>query len=373
MSRGLKISDLIIPDPAPTSSDDDLESSGGWSLTSSVTDYVYENGRRYPGFGPDGAYLYPNDDRENERLDLQHHVFRLLKGGDLHTIPNAQFKNAKVLDVGTGTGIWAIDFADEYPEAKIRGIDLSPTQPEWVPENVVFEIDNLEDQWNFTSKFDYIHMRMMLGSIANWPLLIKQAFENLSPGGWLESQEVLTCAYCDDGTLPPDCNWKKWEKLYVDAAREFGRPIDIAMDLKGWYEEAGFVDVVEEVVKCPLGNWPADRGQKENGRYLRTSLSEGLQALSLATFTRVLGWKADEVEALTALCRNDLNNRAYHGYFKFYFVRGRKPEEKKPVGSIGRSNKWRKYNWEESSGPSDFRSSSSTLDTLTDRRDGGNA
>ncbi|KAJ6259008.1 hypothetical protein Dda_5904 [Drechslerella dactyloides] len=262
--------------------------------------------------------------------------------------------------LGTGTGIWAIDFADEFPEARIRGVDLSPTQPEWVPENVLFEIDDLEQTWNFTSPFDYIHMRMMLGSIANWPKLIKQAYENLAPGGWLESQEVLTHAYCDDGTLPPDCNWKKWEKLYVDAARSFGRPIDIAMELKGWYEEAGFVDIVEDVVKCPLGNWPADRGQKENGRYLRTSLSEGLQALSLAVFTRVLNWKPDEVEALIALCRNDLINRSYHGYFKFYFVRGRKPFPKPiqappPAAPSQAPTQTPRYD------DFDFRSSTSTL------------
>ncbi|KAK6356503.1 hypothetical protein TWF718_000861 [Orbilia javanica] len=325
MSRGLKISDLIEADPAPTSSDEDSASFAGWSLTDSVTDYTYENGRRYPGFGTTDSYMYPNDDRESERLDLQHHLFRLMKGGDLHTIPNPKFR--KVLDVGTGTGIWAIDLADEYPEVKIRGIDLSPIQPEWVPENVIFEIDDLEQTWNFTSPFDYIHMRMMLGSIADWPRLIKQAYNNLTPGGWIESQEVLTHAFCDDGSIPEDCNWKKWEKLYVDAARQCGRPIDIAKDLKGWFEDAGFVDVEEEVVKCPLGNWPINRGQKENGRFLKAALSDGLQGLSLAIFTRILGWKPDEVEAFIALCRNDLNNKSFHGYFKFYFVRGRKPEQ----------------------------------------------
>ncbi|KAF3930432.1 hypothetical protein ABW20_dc0102883 [Dactylellina cionopaga] len=214
--------------------------------------------------------------------------------------------------------------ADEYPQAKIQGIDLSPIQPEWVPENVIFEIDDLEQTWNFSKPFDYVHMRMMLGSIADWKGLIKQAYNNLTPGGWIESQEVLTHAFCDDGTIPEDCNWKKWEKLYVDAAKLYGRPIDIAANLKEWFEEAGFVDVEEEVVKCPLGNWPVNRGQKENGRFLKAALSDGLQALSLAIFTRVLGWKygvahksqPDEVEAFIALCRNDLNNKSFHGYFK---------------------------------------------------------
>lgn len=30
----------------------------------------------------------------------------------------------KVLDLGTGTGIWAIDYAHEHPEAEVIGLDL---------------------------------------------------------------------------------------------------------------------------------------------------------------------------------------------------------------------------------------------------------
>lgn len=37
----------------------------------------------------------------------------------------------KILDVGTGTGIWAIEMGDDYPSAEILGTDLSPTQPSW--------------------------------------------------------------------------------------------------------------------------------------------------------------------------------------------------------------------------------------------------
>jgi hypothetical protein len=50
-----------------------------------------------------------------------------------------------ILVVGTGTEIWAIDFADEHPEAHVIGIDLSPIQPLSVPPNVTFEIDDLKE------------------------------------------------------------------------------------------------------------------------------------------------------------------------------------------------------------------------------------
>lgn len=36
-----------------------------------------------------------------------------------------------ILDIGTGTGIWAIDAGEKYPSAKVIGTDLSPIQPNW--------------------------------------------------------------------------------------------------------------------------------------------------------------------------------------------------------------------------------------------------
>lgn len=83
--------------------------------------YVYENGRRYHAFR-EGKYMFPNDEREQDRMDLQHHVFRLILSGRLHRAPLSP-DTRRVLDIGTGTGIWAIDFADEYPDAEVIGDD----------------------------------------------------------------------------------------------------------------------------------------------------------------------------------------------------------------------------------------------------------
>ncbi|KAK2730374.1 hypothetical protein CKAH01_19104, partial [Colletotrichum kahawae] len=63
------------------------------------------------------------------------------------------------LDIGTGTGIWPIQFGDEHPEAEvIVGNDLSPIQPDWVPPNVKLIIDDVELDWMEPEKYDYIHV-----------------------------------------------------------------------------------------------------------------------------------------------------------------------------------------------------------------------
>lgn len=53
----------------------------------------------------------------------------LLCGGRLHIAPLVHPKT--ILDIGTGTGIWAMEMADQYPESMIIGTDLSPVQPTW--------------------------------------------------------------------------------------------------------------------------------------------------------------------------------------------------------------------------------------------------
>lgn len=55
--------------------------------------------------------------------------------------------------------------ADSYPDSTFHGMDLSPIQPDWIPERVSFVVDDIEHDagWVYPDDmFDYIHMRHTL-------------------------------------------------------------------------------------------------------------------------------------------------------------------------------------------------------------------
>lgn len=50
----------------------------------------------------------PNDEREQERLALAHQIYKAVVNGALYRAPLPP-NPRRVLDIGTGTGIWAIE------------------------------------------------------------------------------------------------------------------------------------------------------------------------------------------------------------------------------------------------------------------------
>ncbi|KAH0548522.1 hypothetical protein GP486_007933 [Trichoglossum hirsutum] len=88
------------------------------TITSSMLDYNFENGRRYHKFR-EGRYVFPNDDDEQSREDLKHAMVMELVEGRLHFAPIGD-RPQRILDIGTGTGIWAIDSAGR-PISQRRG------------------------------------------------------------------------------------------------------------------------------------------------------------------------------------------------------------------------------------------------------------
>jgi hypothetical protein len=46
-----------------------------------------------------------------------------------------------------------------------------------LPPNCIFEIDDIEEPWTYKYKFDFLHLRMMTGSIADWQKCFHQCYE----------------------------------------------------------------------------------------------------------------------------------------------------------------------------------------------------
>ncbi|KAK1580171.1 S-adenosyl-L-methionine-dependent methyltransferase [Colletotrichum navitas] len=303
----------------------DVGAPSTFSLNSSILDYRKENGRTYHKYR-DGKYHFPNDEEENERLDLQHHIFDLSLDGKLGlSPPNApEARVGRVLDLGTGTGIWAMDYGDEHPGAEVIGVDLSPIQPEFVPPNVKFEVDDIEDSWTYTRPFDYIHSRMMNSSICKWEEYLRQSYKHLNPGGWLELQE-FNLPVSDDGTLTSDHALHRSMRLLGEAAAKTDRAFVDLDALKPMMEAAGFVDAAEMRFKWPSNTWPRDGRYKELGAWNHENITRGLQGFLMAALTRGLGWNADEVNVLAAQARKDVGDRSIHAYWPMIVVYGRKP------------------------------------------------
>ncbi|OQE10917.1 hypothetical protein PENVUL_c003G07777 [Penicillium vulpinum] len=297
------------------------------SVTSSVLDYhvlprywitncadQIQNGRRYHSYH-EGEYVLPNDEREQDRLDLSHHIYLMILKGELCQAPVQSPK--RVLDLGTGTGLWAIEYADTHPNSQIIGIDLSAIQPSWVPPNCRFEIDDFEQPWSYSKPFDYIHGRELEGSIRDHDMLFKQALDNLNPNGWFEMASFDVNTYSDDGTHLRATNFMLSIKHMHESSRMFGKEMTSSETWKERMEKAGFL---------PQSPWPKDPKLKELGRYHQLNMLEAMPIYTYALFSRVLGWTRAEIEGLLAGIRTELRDTSHHLYTKLRVVYGQKPE-----------------------------------------------
>ena len=163
----------------------------------------------------DAPYTLPNDEDELGRLaDLQTCI-KLFFGKNIlapivakpSLIGILSFSALTSVDIGTGSGLWAIQVAEEYPNTRIVGTDISPVQPTDVPPNCSFQIESLLEGFSFdTGSVDLLHSRHYPNKLTSkigayleeYRRQIGQStwlkyFESLSPeqGGQPSSKEIL--------------------------------------------------------------------------------------------------------------------------------------------------------------------------------------
>jgi trans-aconitate methyltransferase len=304
--------------------DDDIDSAfedgDNISETTSISSSIYRgrmiNGRKYSSLRED--YWGPVDDQQYETQNAGHVMYLVLDSNR----PNPLFRSPVsdpqyILDIGTGPGTWAIDVADQYPAATVYGVDLSPPPAPWVPPNCFLQVDDVLQEWTWRQPFDLVHMRLMLGAFTDpeWTTVYQRCFDGLKPGGYIEQVELDVRVMSDDGTLPPDSLTAGWGENFLGCAERAGRPLDTQLTMKAKMEAAGFVDVQEQLYKCPIGAWPKDPVLKEAGRINHAHWSSGLEGWGMFLLTRFGApepWTADEVRVYVAKVRAELKKPRLH-------------------------------------------------------------
>ncbi|KAG8986801.1 hypothetical protein FRB90_003768, partial [Tulasnella sp. 427] len=173
------------------------------------------------------------DVTEHTRLDLQHDMLTTRIGG-LFLCPEAvscaleprQGVRPAVLDVGTGSGSWAIAVARMFPHADVVGLDLAPVNPiSQPPTNCQFECGDVNnDLTRFYGRFDVIHARAIIQGIRDYPAFLQEVVKMLRPGGVfisLEAQfELFDAARKPFGAQSPsDPNFSWMHRLLTSAGK----------------------------------------------------------------------------------------------------------------------------------------------------------
>ncbi|EXL45061.1 hypothetical protein FOCG_13824 [Fusarium oxysporum f. sp. radicis-lycopersici 26381] len=319
-----------LPEDDNDSTLGDDTSSSSASISSSILAYREFNGRTYHSDRGSHQYWGPNDEQQNETLDIQHHVFTLAMDGQLHFAPLSD-KIEKAVDIGTGTGIWAIDFGDQYPNTKVIGTDLSPIQPSWVPPNVHFEIDDFAQDWTFKDdSLDFVHTRWLIGSVTDWTALFKQAYMALKPGAWLESFEVNGFFESDDNTLPDKSALAQWGMIFREGAKKLGSTASFAVVRdqlqRQAMEAAGFVNIQEKAIKLPTSGWPKDPELKKIGQFTRAAIENDIEG-AVGFMATQIGWSQDEIRVYAAHLRKELRSNQHHSYYRANVMWAQKPKE----------------------------------------------
>ncbi|KAF9265442.1 S-adenosyl-L-methionine-dependent methyltransferase [Marasmius fiardii PR-910] len=216
-------------------------------------------------------YLLPADEDETKRFELHQRLMQFVFGGKNYVGPireTLQFgQHRRILDLGTGSGLWAVSMADEFPRAEVIGIDLAPLQPRDVPPNCTFELYDL-DQGPIPypdGYFDFVHARSIHTGIRDYAAFLGEITRILRPGGLVLLIEPDLTPLADGKPLVSSRNghgmydwFSLWETYRACLTRQ-GIDVNVPGKLA---ELIASTENYEAIVKrdgnIPVGFWPAD-------------------------------------------------------------------------------------------------------------------
>ncbi|KAJ3116445.1 hypothetical protein HK100_001068 [Physocladia obscura] len=153
---------------------------------------------------PNSDYMLPNDAVEQDRLEMQHYVYRAAFEGDIvcPTVKQlVQSPGYKILDVGCAKGFWLKCVKKENPLAECHGVDISQTlvdQSSPETDGIFLQFGNVLETLPYEDNtFDFTHQRFLVAGMPRekYPDALRELIRVTKPGGWIELVEADVVIY----------------------------------------------------------------------------------------------------------------------------------------------------------------------------------
>ncbi|KAA1469210.1 S-adenosyl-L-methionine-dependent methyltransferase [Dentipellis sp. KUC8613] len=134
--------------------------------------------------GARAGYAAANVEVDCSRLDVMHNQLTEFLDGKLTPAPLDNPR--RILELGAGSGAWAIQAAKQFPSAEVVASDFNPLPQRALPPNMRFERADITKPLPFEpASFDVVHIRFVLCHVPDGHTLIPRIAELVAPGGWL--------------------------------------------------------------------------------------------------------------------------------------------------------------------------------------------
>lgn len=288
-------------------------------------------------------YALPSDQPEFERHDKQDRMLQLAVG-NLYPAPglvesvlrSPSRQPSAILDLGTGSGAWAINMALKYPGSRVVGVDLVVNSSRPCPPNCRFEFDDLNlGLAHFHDQFDLVHSRAVVNGIKDFAGYVDDIVRCLRPGGIAIMAEGDWRPYQADKETP-----YQLAGLDKDGGSWFGRICSEAFELMSRrgssIHEADEVDrglqhpLLEDQQTAtyfvPLGSWAIGNSLEETaslveqGRLMAENAREFTTALS--HLFENAGYNPEVVTHWMENLETSLQNNTTREYIKYRYTWG---------------------------------------------------
>ncbi|KAH9856397.1 S-adenosyl-L-methionine-dependent methyltransferase [Lenzites betulinus] len=219
---------------------------------------------------PTIPYPLPFDTEEQLRQKELHEIIGCLTSSRCaEWLDSHSNEQRRVLDVGTGTGIWVLQMAAQFPQAMFTGLDIAPISTRYPPANVTFQLYDIMLGLPYaSSSIDIVHARMITLGVRNYQTFVDEAARVLKPGGLLSTCEwtrSLGLVDRNDVLLraPQACAFLK---VLNDALRAACQFLPTMFDMQTAVGSRDDLRVVQSsFVAIPVGDWPEEQGMKALG------------------------------------------------------------------------------------------------------------